>query len=67
MNAGCYGSETRDVLVSAWGLTPIPVETAEGRAEFVAFLDAVPAEQRAGITSTFSVASLARTCSVRLS
>ena len=21
MNAGCYGSETRDVLVSAWGLT----------------------------------------------
>ena len=31
MNAGCYGSETKDVLVSAWGLT----RQGETRTSFV--------------------------------
>ena len=34
MNAGCYGSETKDVLVSAWGLTRAGERVDYGLADF---------------------------------
>jgi UDP-N-acetylmuramate dehydrogenase len=34
MNAGCYGAETRDVLVSAWGLTRAGERVDYGLADF---------------------------------
>lgn len=34
MNAGCYGSETKDVLVSAWGLTRIGQRVDYALADF---------------------------------
>jgi UDP-N-acetylmuramate dehydrogenase len=34
MNAGCYGSETKDILVSAWGLTRAGVRVDYALADF---------------------------------